>query len=219
MPKFDDLTGRRFGRLLVTGLSDVRKNEKIYYFCTCDCGKKDIKRGSDLKKGSIKSCGCLRKESSRTRFITHGFTKAEDEVKARFYRRYHDICRRCADQKRQGFENYGGRGIKNLWSAFSDFKSDMWEAFLNHIEEYGEENTFIDRIDNNGHYCQKNCRWVTRTENNNNTRANHRISFDGKTKNITQWGKELGIGATLIRGRLKLGWSVDDALFRKKRGE
>lgn len=219
MPKFNNLTGRRFGRLLVTSLSSIRKNEKLYYHCTCDCGKKNIKRGADLVKGSIKSCGCFQKESSQTRFLTHGFTKSGDKTKSRFYRRYHGINRRCSDPKEPGFKNYGGRGIKNLWSTFSDFKSDMWESFLSHINECGEENTFIDRINNNGDYSKENCRWVTKAENNNNTRANHLISFNGKTQNIAQWGKELNIKAPLIRDRLKLGWSIDDAFSKKKRNQ
>lgn len=58
MGKFIDLTGQRFGKLVVIRKSEVRKNEKICWVCDCDCGNKnEIKIGQDLKRGHTKSCG------------------------------------------------------------------------------------------------------------------------------------------------------------------
>jgi hypothetical protein len=213
MPSPIDLTGRRFGKLKVLGLSPVKKNAKRYYLCLCGCGKKDIKRGADLTRGSIKSCGCLLKESAQARFSTHGFTKSGDDVKKSFYSRYNDIKKRCSDPKTMGWKNYGGRGIKNLWSTFPQFKLDMWKPFLNHVKRYGKDKTFIDRIDNNGNYCKENCRWVTRSENNNNTRRNCLVLFRRKIQNISQWSKELGLKENLIRDRLRWGWSARKAFL------
>lgn len=54
---FVDLTGQRFGKLIVLGISN--KNEYTW-LCKCDCGGEKIVHGDNLKKGSTNSCGCLR---------------------------------------------------------------------------------------------------------------------------------------------------------------
>ena len=56
---YEDLTGQRFGKLLVLNKSD-KSNRRIYWECLCDCGKKIIVKGDHLRQGHQKSCGCLR---------------------------------------------------------------------------------------------------------------------------------------------------------------
>lgn len=66
MSKLIDLTGQRFGRLIVL----QRAENKIHpsgqaatsWFCICNCGNTTIATSSDLKKGNVKSCGCLQDE-------------------------------------------------------------------------------------------------------------------------------------------------------------
>lgn len=59
-----DLTGERFGKLVVLSEADriVTKNgKKLRAFnCLCDCGNKTVVRYSDLMKGDTRSCGCSR---------------------------------------------------------------------------------------------------------------------------------------------------------------
>jgi hypothetical protein len=67
MGKFVDLTGQRFGRLVV--IERVEKPENIknrstYWLCECDCGKKIITKSIRLKNEKTKSCGCLQKEKA-----------------------------------------------------------------------------------------------------------------------------------------------------------
>lgn len=64
MGSFENLSGRRFGRLKVLSIEEKRGNY-YYYRCKCDCGKEKITRGTALKAGSVKSCGCLQKEKAR----------------------------------------------------------------------------------------------------------------------------------------------------------
>lgn len=59
MGKFTDLTGQRFGRLIVVGFSHIGKNHHSHFNCMCDCGKEKIVVGKNLVNGNTKSCGCL----------------------------------------------------------------------------------------------------------------------------------------------------------------
>ena len=70
-----DLTGQRFGRLVV-----IRKTYKpesstqtgAYWLCQCDCGTQKKGSSRNLKWGSTKSCGCLRADRNRERFRMKG---------------------------------------------------------------------------------------------------------------------------------------------------
>jgi hypothetical protein len=64
-----DLTGKRFGRLVVLKPIARGKNRKLYWYCKCDCGVLKKVRGDSLVTEDIKSCGCLNKELSNARFI------------------------------------------------------------------------------------------------------------------------------------------------------
>ncbi len=55
-----DLTGKRFGSLLVLRRSDDRVKQ-AYWLCKCVCGSKKAIRGSSLRYGVSVSCGCSRR--------------------------------------------------------------------------------------------------------------------------------------------------------------
>ena len=57
-----DITGQQFGRLLALEPIDKRKGSSIVWKCQCDCGNVTCTRGTSLRKGYTKSCGCLSKE-------------------------------------------------------------------------------------------------------------------------------------------------------------
>lgn len=57
MANAEDMTGKRFGRLKVLELVDIRPRK---WRCRCDCGTVcDIQR-SNLASGNTTSCGCAR---------------------------------------------------------------------------------------------------------------------------------------------------------------
>ena len=62
MPGKIDLTGKRFGRLLVLEEDPVRRYHTIFWKCQCDCGSIKSINGRDLKSGKIVSCGCYMRE-------------------------------------------------------------------------------------------------------------------------------------------------------------
>lgn len=56
---FEDLTGRRFGKLVVLEYVGTNKNRRSIWKCQCDCGIIKNISGHDLKMGKTKSCNCL----------------------------------------------------------------------------------------------------------------------------------------------------------------
>ena len=72
----DDLTGKRYGRLVVQSLSNERtKNGKWKWNCVCDCGNTVCVSGDNLKYGSTKSCGCYRRELNTKDIIGQKFNR------------------------------------------------------------------------------------------------------------------------------------------------
>lgn len=65
MPKKKDLTGQRFGRLVVLKEEIPRSSSCLKWICKCDCGTIKPVRAGDLMQGKVKSCGCLRNERVR----------------------------------------------------------------------------------------------------------------------------------------------------------
>lgn len=98
---------------------------------------------------------------------------------------------------------------------------DEWDKSYEAFKEWALNNGYrddltIDRIDNSGNYCPENCRWADLYTQANNKSNNHLITYNGKTQNMTQWAKETGVRRELIKDRLKSGWSVEDALTKRK---
>lgn len=60
---FIDLKNKRFGRLVVLKkINKKSKDRNWYWFCKCDCGNFKEINGRNLRRGTTKSCGCLKKE-------------------------------------------------------------------------------------------------------------------------------------------------------------
>jgi hypothetical protein len=112
---------------------------------------------------------------------------------------------RCTNPKFPGYKNYGGRGITvcERWRQYEHFLADMGER---------PHGMTIERKDNDGNYEPDNCRWATRLEQANNKRTNVFIEFDGKRMTRSQWERELGLGSTTLRNRLRNGKSIEEAM-------
>jgi hypothetical protein len=194
-----DLTGHRYGRLLVIGPKSI-VNKHAMWMCRCDCGTEKPVALSALRQGLTVSCGCHRDEVTVARSTTHGLTKVPE------YRVWTLMRQRCENPKFPAYRDYGGRGISvcERWQEFENFYADMGSRPTPDHE--------IDRIDNDGPYAPVNCRWTTRTEQCNNKRNNRRLTHDGRTMTAAEWSRELGISQNLIANRLHKGWSVERAL-------
>lgn len=60
-----NLSGQRFGRLIVQCRSAIGGAKVVKWDCLCDCGSRAVARTSHLLSGHTQSCGCLRKETAR----------------------------------------------------------------------------------------------------------------------------------------------------------
>jgi len=62
--KLLNLTGQRFGRLIVLKFAGRNKFSQTRWLCKCDCGMENIVSSVNLRNGNTKSCGCLRNETA-----------------------------------------------------------------------------------------------------------------------------------------------------------
>ena len=200
MSELKDLTKKRFGKLIVLKRGSNDKWGRAKWICKCDCGKIHTVSSYHLISKKTKSCSCLK--NIGTHKMSH----------TRFYSIFRGIRSRCNNPNNTKYKDYGGRGVKCLWKTFEDFFKDMHESYLLHFEKHGAQNTSLDRTDNNGNYCKKNCQWVTWKDQQSNKRTSLILKLDGKKKTLTQWSEKLNICDETIRGRLKYGWSIRKAL-------
>src|SRR4051794_11246094 len=101
-----NLTGRRFGRLVVLGYTGRNSAEAPLWLCQCDCGKQKVCLGYSLLCGVTASCNCFRADLVRKRTRAHGLTKT------RTYRTWSGMIARCTRKQQPDYLNYGGRGIR-----------------------------------------------------------------------------------------------------------
>lgn len=201
------MIGKKFGRLTVLEeLKERTKSREIKYKCLCDCGKYTNVRGSLLRNGEIKSCGCLQRETVTKINTKHG--KSHNKL----YDTYNNMIQRCNNSNNSQYTNYGGRGIK----VCDEWKNNFIAFYSWSMDNGYSDGLTIDRIDNNGNYEPDNCRWVDYKTQNNNERSNVYITYKGMTKTLQQWSEYLNVDYGTIRTRHKKGWSDEECLFGKK---
>lgn len=65
-----DMIGKRFGRLEVIK-EECKDDRGTHFLCRCDCGMEKVVLGQNLRNGSTKSCGCLRRDTDSWERIRH----------------------------------------------------------------------------------------------------------------------------------------------------
>lgn len=132
--------------------------------------------------------------------------------RTRLYNIWCNIKSRCYNKNNKDYVDYGNRGIKlcpewvNSFIAFYDWS----------ISHGYSDNLTIDRIDNNKGYSPDNCRWVDMKTQNNNTRHNHLLTFNGETHTMKEWAEIINVPYTTLASRINiLHWDIKRALSIK----
>lgn len=195
--------GARFGRLVVLRRESLICGSR--WLVLCDCGASKSVAQRSLRSGSVKSCGCLRREKLIQRNATHGRTDTP------LYLVWGTMFNRCYRPSHKGYKNYGGRGITVC---------DRWKSFENFLADMGERPSpthSLDRIDPNGNYEPGNVRWSTKQEQCRNKRNNRTLVIDGVSKCIADWCDFFGTNKKWAYDRIRRGWSQEDAVRKAKR--
>lgn len=154
--------GDKFNYLTAVKFHSKNPAGNQFWLFKCSCGIEKIISVSKVKRGTTKSCGCLRKEIFRKigmKNIRHGMEGTK------IYRIWAGMKTRCLNENHSRRKDYGGRGITvcDEWLTFENFYKDMGNC---------PKGKSLDRIDNNGNYCKSNCKWSTPKEQANNRRNN-----------------------------------------------
>lgn len=180
-----------------------------YGLCECGCGQKtNLAVQSSTKHGWVKGQphrfilghqGRGRKWSmtnGQSRTPTHAIWKA--------------MRSRCNNPNSRFYAHYGGRGIKldPSWDSFEQFLADMGTR---------PEGLSIERIDNDKGYSKENCKWATVVEQMNNRSNTIYVEVFGSKITLSDACRGALMNEGTVRSRLRMGWSIHNALFKPER--
>lgn len=152
--RFIDISGNKYGKLLVKGCIGKDKDGKTIWECLCECGKTTIQNKSNLQRKppkGIRSCGCLRSEYTSNKH----------------WQGVGEISKNCWSSVR--------RGAKSRNIPFNISIEEMWNLFvqqnnkcaltgitikLSRNSKRQKPTASLDRINPNEGYIKENCQWV-----------------------------------------------------------
>jgi hypothetical protein len=196
-----NLIGQRFGCLTVVSRGPNARYGQARWHCRCDCGGRTLSHTHGLKSGNIRFCSRHCKASPNWR---PGVTRTREYISWR------SMMSRCFNPNDNNYPEYGACGI-----TVCERWRNSFEAFLADMGPRPQDKSIDRWPDNNGNYEPGNCRWATRVEQANNTRANIIIDIGGGVDGtLTDWCRILDLDVKTVRYRIQSGkFSPRDALF------
>jgi len=197
-------SGTRFSRLVVIEPGENSGGHSTS-LCRCDCGTTRTAINAQLRRGHIKSCGCLQPEAASRAAITHNLSGTRE------YKIWSSMLTRCRNSKRKSFKYYGGHGISvcERWLKFENFIADMGAA---------PANCTLDRKNNDGHYEPSNCRWATQAVQSSNRSNTPRLNVFGIEGTLKDLCRHFSLNYHTIYYRVNvLHWNVEKALTEPSR--
>lgn len=208
-PRVKTEAGMTFAYLTLIALTvDNRLRIRRRWLCRCVCGKEVEVPEASLVRGARESCGCAHGKNllgEKNPAYKHGHCRRGQVRPERAI--WQGLIDRCYNPQNKGYRNYGARGISvcNEWRQ-------SYIVFFEHVGPRPSALHSLDRIDNNGNYEPGNVRWVTRTEQNRNTRRTRLLTYNGLTLCIRDWEERLGFKEGTLQNRLDRGWAVEETL-------
>lgn len=148
-------------------------------------------------------------DKTKGKHYTHGLTGT------RVYKTWESMKARCYNPNDGKYKKYGGRGIKvcDEWLGKDGAKNFAEWAYTNGFDENKHQREqSIDRIDVNGNYEPKNCRFTNAKVQANNRTNTVILEFQGKSQSLQEWADKLGISESTIRWRLNKGYSIEKSI-------
>lgn len=202
----NDITGERFGSLVVIRRVDSGKKGVAKWECKCDCGNVTSVITSSLRNGKTKSCGC-----KSSRYMLGEKSRTHGASKTRLYNIWCSMKQRCDDKNAKPYKYYGGRGITVC---------DEWEHSFESFREWAFENGYdpnadrgkitIDRIDCNKGYAPDNCRFVPMSEQCRNKRNVAWVDYNGEHDTIVNLAKKYGVAYNTALRRWQRGCTAEE---------
>ena len=127
------------------------------------------------------------------------------------YAVWSSMRQRCNNPKCASYPRYGGRGITVCAEWQSGYLPFRRWAMANGYQL----GLTLDRINNDSGYCPDNCRWTDRVTQQGNTRKSVKLTYNGITKSASAWSRELGLGRGAVAKRLRIGWTLEQALSHR----
>jgi hypothetical protein len=172
----------------------------------CICGTKKMISVSSVVIGHSKSCGCLQREINLKRITKHSVSNRT------ICDAYHSMINRCYNTKNRNYPLYGGRGVVVCEEWRHDYESFLhWS--LNNGWQKGLE-LDKDILGNGLLYSPSTCKWATKEENVNYTRASVKYDFYGEILTLPQICRKTGLNISTLRARLRGGLSIIESTQR-----
>lgn len=223
MSRLKDLTGQRFGRLVVIERTEnfitPSGQPQTAWLCQCDCGNILKTRSLSLTNGITKSCGCLAKELRVARMKKYNTYDLSGEYGIGYTSKGEEFYFDLEDYDK--IKDYCWSKHHEYIIAKNIFKNDR--TFVNFhrlVMDVSDEKIKVDHINHNKSDNRKsNLRLVTDSQNSmNRTVASHNTSgVTGVSKHNGKWVARIGIGSN----RIFLGCynSYFDAVKARKEAE
>lgn len=187
MDRVLDLSGQRFGRLLVlcrvlpAAMADPPATRSALWHCRCACGREVVVNAGNLRSGNTRSCGCARRAYNNQHARKHGMHGTST------WRSWQAMRARCRESD--------GPYIDPAWR-------DDFAAFYAYMGERPPGKT-LDQIEPGGGYYPGNCRWATAEEQAENRSTTRTVEYRGRRMSLTKWAAFFGLSGSAFSGRVR----------------
>jgi len=160
-----DLVGHVFSRLTIISLAGITQLQASIWQCKCVCGQTIKTLGNCLRRGTVKSCGCLRADRLKNKSTTHqanlraavrlaNTTHGHAAKRTYAYRSWQSMHRR-ANNRYGDHPQYEHVSVCRRWHKYENFLADMGPR---------PANTSLSRFGDIGNYRPGNCAWHTKAQ-------------------------------------------------------